>query len=62
MRILITGATQGLGRVVANHFKDHDLTLVNRNDSIEDYDIEAVIHCAGGGLGLKEPLMSSLAL
>ncbi len=62
MKILITGASRGLGRVVADFYKDHDLTLIGRNDHLKDYDTDAVIHCAGGGLGLKDPLMSATAL
>ena len=62
MRILLTGTSSGLGRVLANHLKDEDLTLVTKGDCLQDYDVEAVIHCAGGGLGLKENLMSSHAL
>ena len=62
MRLLITGATRGLGRVVANHFRDEDLTLVSRNDTQFETEQDAVIHCAGGGLGLKAPLMSANAL
>ena len=61
MRILIHG-TSGLGAVVSRHLAQHELTLVSRNEHLTSYDVDAVIHCAGGGLGLKDPMLSANAL
>ena len=61
MRIVITG-TQGLGRVVAEHLAhNHKVTMLSRSEHLLTDDYDAVIHCAGGGLGLKDPMASSLA-
>ena len=87
MRVLITGASKGLGRIVAKHYADsgHQLTLIARSEQLlselkstlnnSDWhtvmpldfmhlpaglylpEVDAVIHCAGGGLGMRGPLI-----
>lgn len=88
-RILITGASKGLGRYISDYYAqqghsviavsrsgckregDHatrirDITfdLTRRRDivdfifSVEKEPIDAVLHCMGGGLGLKSPHLS----
>ena len=81
MRILITGASRGLGLVCAKHFesKGHSIIVVGRSKppltcdfipldftQLSQWDcalpeVEAVIHCAGGGLGLRGPLLTAQA-
>ena len=61
MRVLVTGASRGLGIVVANHF---NAVTMGRSDCALDYDspipdVEVAIHCGGGGLGLKSPFLSA---
>ena len=77
MRILITGASHGLGAVVVKHLDAHELILVSRSVQSEKHrcipldfrdiqtprnwdvaNVDAVIHCAGGGLGMKSPTPS----
>ena len=71
MRILVTGASRGLGKVVAEAFSEHEVTAWGRKDA--DFlespttwppypDVDAVIHCAGGGLGLRHPMLNSYEL
>ena len=73
MRLLITGASKGLGLVASNYFEAEGHTVhrwsskqCNYLDFVSwDYKvppIDAVIHCAGGGLGLKSPYLSAEAL
>ena len=95
-RVLLTGASKGLGAVTAKAFADNgakmvitsrsadlldklknslhnpdkhltfvaDLTQPNKSKELVKEserhlgDIDVVIHCAGGGLGLKNPLLS----
>lgn len=65
-KILITGASRGLGKVLVEHFsQDWDVIPFTRKDldftQIDPFwhthlphgEIEAIIHCAGGGLGLR---------
>ena len=64
MRVLITGASKGLGLVVAEEFekdcevirfdsKRMDFTRIDPSWMIGLPEVDAVIHCAGGGLGLR---------
>lgn len=70
-KILITGASRGLGLVACESFfkdgwevlrfsrKELDFTQINPAWLINlPEDIEAIIHCAGGGLGLKGPYLT----
>ena len=60
MRVLITGST-GLGAVVAEAFKEHDLTIIGRNIPLPyDHQFDIVIHTAGGGLGFKNNLLTEI--
>ena len=76
MRILISGATKGLGLVVARDYLEggHEVTTIGRSKCSLTFDftkpsewncivpeVDAVIHCAGGGLGLRGPLISAPA-
>ena len=70
--MLITGASRGLGLICYQAFKDeYEVIPFTRKEldftdpqltwnvdwhSLEN--IDTVIHCAGGGLGLKEPLVT----
>ena len=66
-RILITGASRGLGKVAVEAFradghevfpftrKDCDFLHLDQWDGALPHDLDAVIHCAGGGLGLRGP-------
>ena len=89
MRVLVTGASRGLGLVLAQHLEKqgHSLVLHGRSDhsldackhtlthpeihstlildflKLQGWDgfippVDAVIHCAGGGLGLRGPLIT----
>ena len=72
--MLITGASRGLGLVCCQAFKNEyeiipftrkELDFENINPSwmlgLPD-DVDIVIHCAGGGLGLKGPLLTPQSL
>ena len=92
-KVLITGASRGLGAVVARAFsEDSELILMARDESelekvrltcknpslhkvipvdflkmekfvwSEQKPLDVVIHCAGGGLGMRGPFISSGAL
>ncbi len=61
MTILVTGASRGLGVVVAKYF---DAVTVGRTNCQLTYDAEmpdcdVVIHCGGGGLGFAYPLLEA---
>ena len=66
MRVLVTGASRGLGAVVVESLKEHTVFPSTRaeidflNLKPDDFipEVEAVIHCAGGGMGLRDPLLS----
>ena len=68
--MLITGASRGLGAVAATSFPEHEVIPFTRKEA--DFlmpcdqwkflpDVEIVVHCAGGGLGLREPLLTAEA-
>ena len=72
MKILITGANRGLGLVACESFikdgwevipftrKELDFTTINPAWMMNlPEDIEAIIHCAGGGLGYRGPYLTS---
>lgn len=79
MRVLLTGASKGLGLVLGEHLlrQGHELFAAGRsrpdldctfipfdferpqewNCALES--VDAVVHCAGGGLGLRGPLITA---
>ena len=70
-KILITGANKGLGLVCCESFrmdgwevlpftrKDLDYTKIDPSWMIGlPEDVDVVLHCAGGGMGLRGPLMT----
>ena len=81
MRVLISGASKGLGLVVASHYLEggHEVTTIGRSKpslTCKHYtldftnlrgwngvvpEVDAIIHCAGGGLGLRGPLLTAPA-
>jgi 3-oxoacyl-[acyl-carrier protein] reductase len=75
VRILITGATRGLGLVAADAFEAEGhqvmrwgraqldyLNLKGWDCLIPEYNkIDVIIHCAGGGLGLRGPYLTAEA-
>ena len=70
-RILVTGASRGLGKVAAQAFsadgntvipftrQDCDYLHLDRWNGALPHDLDVVLHCAGGGLGLREPFISA---
>ena len=74
-KILVTGASKGLGLVVANAFEAQGDTVIRWGRAQLDYlkiegwnciiphytEIDVVIHCAGGGLGLRGPYLTAEA-
>src|SRR3972149_6734752 len=69
-RILITGASKGLGAVLCQSFPDDEVIAYTRKECDflkldewnHDQSVDVAIHCAGGGLGLRDPDPSSRAL
>lgn len=73
-RILITGASRGLGAIAVESFrkdgwevfpftrKDFDFLHPERWNCVLPPDLDAIIHCAGGGLGLRGPYISYQAM
>ena len=73
MRLLITGASRGLGAVAADAFAEdgHDVMVSSRSDITNgrhkrigaDYrdwqSVDAVLHTAGGGMGLRHPILQA---
>ena len=65
MRLVITGASQGLGLVCCESFKEHEVFRMSRNEvpnkiqfNWKHWDsIDAVVHTSGGGMGLRNPLL-----
>lgn len=62
MRILITGASKGLGLVLAQSLQEHEVHAWGSKEANFLYpdtewreipDVDAIVHCAGGGLGLR---------
>lgn len=74
-KILITGATRGLGLVASDAFEAQGDTVIRWGRAELDYlkikgwnaviphytEIDVVIHCAGGGLGLRGPYLTAEA-
>ena len=67
-RILITGASKGLGQVAVKFFEQDGWEVFPFTRKEYDYlktwnyalpDVEAIIHCAGGGLGLRGPYITA---
>ena len=53
-RLLITGASRGLGAIAVQHFRrEWDVSTVL------DGEFDAVLHCRGGGMGLRDALLST---
>ena len=73
MRILITGANRGLGKVAVGAFQDAGWEVFPWTRENLDYlhldrwnaqvpETEAIIHCAGGGMGIRGPYPTAKAL
>ena len=67
-RALITGASRGLGAVAVEAFSaEYDVVPFTRaqydflrpDERCEIPPVDIIIHCAGGGLGLREPCLSA---
>ena len=67
-KILITGASKGLGLVACEYFSKDGWEVFPFTRKEYDYlktwnyalpDVEAIIHCAGGGLGLRGPYITA---
>ena len=67
-RILITGASRGLGAVAVEAFQRDGWEVFPFTRTEFDYlktwnyeipEVEAIIHCAGGGLGLRGPYLTA---
>ncbi|MGH7807618.1 MAG: SDR family NAD(P)-dependent oxidoreductase [Thermodesulfobacteriota bacterium] len=71
-RILITGASRGLGMVAAVAFEDdYEVFTLSRKEwdflNPETWttplpEVDVILHCAGGGLGLKNSLVTAKSL
>ena len=65
-KVLVTGASRGLGAVVVKSLPEYEVIPFTRKDfdylnpqsQSEIPEVDIVIHCAGGGLGLREPLLA----
>ena len=66
MRILITGASKGLGLVACQFFHDEGHTVLRVSQSLglkwDGSEVDAVIHTAGGGMGLRGPYIPAQSL
>lgn len=71
MRLLIVGAEHGLGAAAARAFARHHPVLLGKRQvdfrALHKWrprlpPVDAILHCSGGGLGHKEPLLSSSEL
>ena len=67
-KVLITGASKGLGLVACESFQKDGWEVFPFTRKEYDYlktwnyalpDVEAIIHCAGGGLGLRGPYITA---
>ena len=67
-KVLITGASKGLGLVACEYFTKDGWEVFPFTRKEYDYlktwnyalpDVEAIIHCAGGGLGLRGPYITA---
>lgn len=69
-KIIITGASRGLGLIAADAFEQEGWEVLRFDSKRMDFlnidpnwmagipeDLEALIHCAGGGLGLRGPYL-----
>lgn len=71
-KILITGASRGLGLVAVEAFRKDDWEVFPFTREDYDYlkngwnyivpEVDAVLHCAGGGLGLKGPFLTARSM
>ena len=70
-KVLVTGASKGLGKVVCDAFQ-HDYEVIPFTRDRLDYlhmegwncvlpQVDVIIHCAGGGLGLRGPFLTAEA-
>lgn len=68
MRLVITGASRGLGKVCVDHFsKTHEVLRMSQSETEHvislSYpywsEVDAVIHTAGGGMGLRHPILQA---
>jgi 3-oxoacyl-[acyl-carrier protein] reductase len=71
-KILITGASRGLGLVAVEAFRKEDWEVYPFTRKDYDYlkngwnyvvpEVDAVLHCAGGGLGYRSPYLTAKAM
>ena len=71
-KILITGANRGLGEVAVKAFRKEDWEVIPFTRQDYDYlkngwnyvvpEVDAVLHCAGGGLGYRSPYLTAQAM
>ena len=71
-KILITGASRGLGLVAVEAFRKDDWEVFPFTREDYDYikngwnyvvpEVDAILHCAGGGLGLRGPYVTAKAM
>ena len=67
-KVLVTGASKGLGKVVCESLPEYEVIPFTRKDfdylhprdeAIDIPEVDIIIHCAGGGLGLRQPLITA---
>lgn len=74
MRLLITGASRGLGQVAAEYFSsEHEVYVMSRSgmppecpyrivkpeELGRDWQFDGVLHTGGGGMGLRHPILQA---